>query len=68
MLEGVIRIRGRLVRLLKRARRGRGLLVVWVGDESLVPIAAIVAVWILSWVVCAQILGRRYDRMRAGAV
>ena len=58
MLEGVIRIRGRLVRLLKSGRRGRGyvggarasglsvirwVLKVWVGIVSLVPIATTVA-------------------------
>ena len=48
--------RRRLVRLLESARRVRRLLVLGLGNVGLVPRAAVVAPWILSWVVCAQIL------------
>ena len=46
----------RLLRLLESARRVRGLLVLRVGNVILVPIAAVVAPQIVSWVLCAQIL------------
>ena len=48
----VIRSRGRLLRLLESARRVRRLLVLGLGNVSLVPIAAVVAPWVVLWVVC----------------
>ena len=52
----VICRRSRLLRLLESARRVRRLLVLGLGNVSLVPIAAVVAPRIVSWVMCAQIL------------
>ena len=60
--------RSRLLRLLESARKVRRLLVLGLGHVGLVPIAAVVAPRIVSWVLCAQSLRATVRTMRAGAL